>query len=173
MLKDRIVFLGKPIDDEATRVIAQILFLKAQAKNRPITLYINSPGGSVTASLAILDTIRDLNAPVHTIGLRHVHSMAAIILTQGTRGYRTALTEATIIFSEIRAVGEITPEKKAHLDSLAAVLVERTARNTGLKAAQVKELFSSSQPLTAIEAMRLGIVDRVMEPTLAHSPELQ
>ena len=91
------MLLGSPINDqEAKEVIAKLTLLQSKSKHDPIKLYINSPGGSVTAGIAILDTMQSLEAPVHTICIGQAHSMAAIVLAAGSRGNRSAMANATI-----------------------------------------------------------------------------
>src|SRR6266404_1416242 len=127
LLKERVVLLGLPIsDEEATQVIAKLLFLQMQSKTAPITLFINSPGGSATAGLAIINTIESLKPEVRTSCIGQAHSMAAIILASGSPGSRSAMTNALIAFSEIVAQGEMTPDKQAHLERLKTVLFDKT-----------------------------------------------
>ena len=95
LLKDRIIFLGAPIDDVfANLVIAQLLFLEAEDPEKDINLYVNSPGGSVTAGLGIYDTMQYVKPPINTICLGQAASMGALLLTAGTKGKRFALPNA-------------------------------------------------------------------------------
>jgi len=101
LLKDRIIFLGDPIEDPvANLVIAQLLFLAAEDPEKDINLYINSPGGVVTAGLAIYDTMQHLKCPVSTICLGQASSMGALLLTAGTKGKRFALPNARIMIHQ-------------------------------------------------------------------------
>jgi ATP-dependent Clp protease protease subunit len=162
MLQDRIVLLGTPIDDTvATYIIACLLFLEAQSKATPISLYINSPGGSVTAGVAILDTMRSLKPPVHTVCIGQANSMAAIILTAGVHGNRIALTNATIGFSEVTASGPMTPEKLDHLNKLQTILTDTVVQNTNMTTEQVHQFFSSGRLIPPTEARALGIIDTI------------
>lgn len=164
LLKERAVLLGMPIsDEEATQVIAKLLFLQMQSTNSPITMYINSPGGSATAGLAIIETIESLKPEVRTCCIGQAQSMAAIILATGSHGKRSALTNSIISFSEITASGDMTPEKQAHLDRLTAVLLGKTSKATGMTIEEVKKLFASGRLLPPQEARNLGIVDQVTE----------
>jgi ATP-dependent Clp protease protease subunit len=162
LLKERAILLGFPIDDQTAReVIARLLFLEKMASNAPVTLYINSPGGSVTAGLAIIETIESLKPEVRTCCIGQAHSIAAIILAAGSAGRRSAVTNALIAFSEIRAGGELTPEKQAHLERMKAALLDKTTNHTKMSLQQVSDLFASSRPLTPSEARSLGIIDFV------------
>ncbi|MDQ5970748.1 MAG: ATP-dependent Clp protease, protease subunit, partial [Patescibacteria group bacterium] len=98
LLKDRIIFLGDAIDDHiANLIIAQLLFLDAQDNTRPIKMYINSPGGSVTDGLAIYDTMQHIKSPVSTIAFGLAASMGALLLSAGAKGQRFALPNAEIL----------------------------------------------------------------------------
>src|SRR5689334_7988924 len=102
-LKERIVILGTPIDDEiATELIAKLLFLEKQSTQNAITFYINTPGGSATAGIAIIRTIESLAPKVCTHCVGQAHSLAAIILAAGSRGSRSAATDSVIAFSRVR-----------------------------------------------------------------------
>src|SRR5574337_1935573 len=102
LLKDRIVFLGGPIDDDvANLVIAQLLFLESEDPDKDINLYVNSPGGSVTAGLAIYDTIQYVKPPVSTICIGQAASMGAVLLAAGAKGKRFALPNASIMIHQL------------------------------------------------------------------------
>ena len=101
LLKERIIFLGSPVDDHiANLVIAQLLFLQAEDSEKDISVYINSPGGAVTAGLAILDTIQFIKPDVSTICIGQASSMAAILLAAGTRGKRYALPNSRVMIHQ-------------------------------------------------------------------------
>jgi ATP-dependent Clp protease protease subunit len=160
--KDRSVLLGSPISDqEAARVIAQLLFLEKQSKDKPITLYINSPGGSVTAGIAILRTMESLQTKVYTHCIGQAHSMAAIILAAGSRGCRIAATNSAITFSRIRVGTSTPPEQRVQLDKMQRDLIATTSRLTGMTKEQTTELFDSEKTLSAQEARALGIIDEI------------
>ena len=164
LLKQRGVLLSSEINEkEATEVIARLLFLQRQSTNTPIFLYINSPGGSVTSGLAIIQTIESLKPEVNTRCIGQAHSMAAIILASGSPGKRSAVTNAIIAFSEIVSVGPISPDKRVYLEKMKTALVEILLKRTRLSAAQLKDLFASSRPLTPAEARDAGIVDHIFE----------
>src|SRR5215469_1263349 len=143
-----------PIDDgTANDVIAKLLFLEMQSKTKPITLYINSPGGSASAGIAILRTLEALQPKVCTHCVGQAHSMAAIVLAAGTHGCRSAGANATITFSRVEVGGDITPEKLMHVKRIERDLIDATARFTGMTKMQVGRLFVSSQSLSASEAI--------------------
>ncbi len=105
LLKDRIIFLGAPIDDVfANLIIAQLLFLEAEDPEKDINLYINSPGGSVTAGLGIYDTMQYVKPAINTICLGQAASMGAFLLTAGTKGKRYALPNARVLIHQPRGV---------------------------------------------------------------------
>jgi ATP-dependent Clp protease, protease subunit len=164
LLKERSILLGSPISDqEAADVIAKLKLFQSQSKRDPIKLYINSPGGSVTAGLTIVETMQDLETPVHTICLGQARSMAAIILLAGSRGNRGALPTATISFHEVEAGGVITPEKRKQLDKLTAALIDKVVQMTGMTKEKVSLFFVSQRSFQATEACSLGIIDFVVE----------
>jgi len=101
LLKDRIIFVGTPIDDDvANTIIAQMLFLAAEDANKPINMYINSPGGVVTAGMAIYDTMQYIKPPVSTICIGQAASLGALLLTAGAKGQRFALPNARIMIHQ-------------------------------------------------------------------------
>jgi ATP-dependent Clp protease, protease subunit len=167
LLKERAICLGMPInDEEATGVIAKLLFLESDSKKLPIKLYINSPGGSATAGLAIVETIESMKAPVHTCCIGHASGLAAIILATGFRGGRSATQDAIISFNEIRIGASMSvpsPEQDFHLKQLRNKLIEKACRSTGMKTADVDALFSSERELSPHTAAALGITDQVIE----------
>jgi ATP-dependent Clp protease protease subunit len=164
LLSKRIVLLGSVISEtNATEIIAKLLFLEHESATKPVTIYINSPGGHATAGLAILQTIQSLKPKVFTICKGKAHSMAAIILAGGSPGCRSAFSDAKITFSNIQAPGKITEEQKGHLVRLQTTLIEATARSTGMSIEQVRELFTASRTLDPAEALKLGIIDKVQE----------
>jgi ATP-dependent Clp protease protease subunit len=155
------VLLGNVIDDkEAEATIAKLLFLE-KLSPEPITMYINSPGGSATAGLAILETIESLKPKLHTFCPGQAHSLAAIILGSGTHGHRGAATDAIISFSCVRAGEPMTPEKQMYLNRIETNPVTRTYRATGMSKQQIADLFRSEKPLTSSEAKDLGIIDQI------------
>lgn len=166
-LQKRIVALDLPISDEdATVVIAKLLFLQSQSARDPITLAIDSPGGSVTACMAIIDTMQSLKPQVHTSCIGQAHGIATIILAAGSRGNRTAVSNATISFGILTigsATGSMDRDKQAEFERIIRILVNITSQITGMTTEKVRTLFASGEPLTTTKATRLGIIDCAVE----------
>jgi len=167
LLKDRIVFVGGEIDDDmANAVVAQLLFLQAQDPKKAVAMYINSPGGSVTAGLAILDTMRMVKCPVATYCVGQVASMGAVLLAVGERGRRYALPHARIMVhqpwggAQGRASDiEITAREILRLkDTLNGILAEAAGKT--LEA--VTNDTDRDHFMSAEEAKAWGIVDKVL-----------
>ena len=167
LLMDRIVFLGTAInDDVANIIIAQLLFLEADNPERDINLYINSPGGVVSAGMAIYDTMRFLNAPIRTICMGMAASMGAFLLASGTAGKRSALPHARIMIHQPSggAQGtasdiEIQAREILHLRSK---MNELFARHTGKKVEQIERDIDRDRFMSAEEAKDYGIIDSVI-----------
>ncbi|MDH3734188.1 MAG: ATP-dependent Clp protease proteolytic subunit [Gemmatimonadota bacterium] len=168
LLMDRIVFLGSPINDEVANVIiAQLLFLEADNPERDINIYINSPGGSVQAGLAIYDTMQFLNAPVVTTCMGMAASMGAFLLAAGSDGKRRALPNARIMIHQpsggsygTAADIEIQAKEILHarerLNSLLAV-------HTGQPIETIAEDVDRDRFMSPAEAKKYGIIDEVVE----------
>lgn len=168
LLKDRIIFLGDVIDDNvANTVIAQLLFLESQDKEKEIKLYINSPGGSVTAGLAIYDTIQYVKPDVSTICIGTAGSMGALLLAAGAKGKRLALPNSEILIHQVMGGAEgqaidikIRAERilkiKENLDKI-------LAKHTGQPVAKIEKDTDRDYFLTAEEAKNYGIIDKVIE----------
>ena len=168
LLKDRIIFLSGEINTEmANAIIAQLLFLNAQDKEKDITMYINSPGGQVTAGLGIYDTMNHISCDVATVCIGMAASMGAFLLSSGTKGKRYALPNAEIMIhqplggargqaTDIQIVAEniIKIKKK-----LATILAE----NTGQEYDKIIEDTERDNYLDAYEAKEYGLVDSVLE----------
>ena len=167
LLKDRIIFLGGEItDEEANLVVAQLLFLEADDPDKDISLYINSPGGSVTAGMAIYDTIQYIKCDVSTICLGMAASMGAFLLAAGVKGKRRALPNSEIMIHQPLggARGQAT-DVAIHADWLLRTkkkLNEILAQNTGKPVEQVAIDCERDHFLTAEEAKEYGIVDKVI-----------
>mgnify|MGYP000962062739 FL=1 len=164
LLMDRIVFLGSPItDDVANVVIAQLLFLEADNPERDINIYLNSPGGSVQAGLAIYDTMQFLNAPVATICMGMAASMGAFLLAAGTPGKRRALPNARIMIHQpsggsygTAADIEIQAKEILHArERLNKIL----ANHTGQTIARIEEDVDRDRFMSPEEALEYGIID--------------
>ena len=168
LLNERIVFLGEPIDDAvANTVVAQLLHLESVDPDKDISLYINSPGGSVSAGLAIYDTMQYIKCDVSTICLCMAASMGAFLLAAGTKGKRMALPNAEIMIHQPSAgtQGQIT-DMAIHLKRL-EVIKQRMNRilseNTGKPLDVVTADCERDNFMSAQEAMEYGLIDKVIE----------
>ena len=169
LLKDRIIFLGGPIDDNvANAVIAQMLFLEAEDPDKDIHLYINSPGGVVTAGMAIYDTMQYIKPDVSTICVGSAASMGAVLLTAGTKGKRYALPHARIMIHQPLggAQGQATEIEIAarHILRTREKLNKILADRTGQTIKTIERDTERDNYLTAEEACEYGLVDKVMYP---------
>ena len=167
LLRERIIFLGSQVDDEiANKLCAQILLLSAEDPNRDISLYINSPGGSVTAGMAIYDTMKYSPCDVATYGMGLAASMGQFLLSAGTKGKRYALPHARIMMNQPSAgVGgtaadiAIQAEQFAHTKREMAELI---AQHTGQTVEQITKDSDRDRWFTAEEAKDYGFVDHVI-----------
>ena len=170
LLKDRVIFLGMPIDDVvANTIIAQLLFLESQDDKKDFHLYINSPGGSLSSALAIYDTIQYLNADVSTIGIGLAASAAALILSSGAKGKRFALPNADILIHQVmggapfgQAV-EVAIVSK-HILQLKDRVNRILAHHTGQKIDKIEKDTDRDFYMTAEEAKDYGIIDKIIFP---------
>jgi len=168
LLKERIIFLGDAIDDDvANTVIAQLLFLESEDKEKDIKLYINSPGGSVTAGLAIYDTMQYLKPDVTTICLGIAASMAAILLAAGQKGKRFCLPNAEVMIHQVMggAEGQATDIKirAEHILKLKGRLNEILAKHTGQPNDKIEKDTDRDYFMSADEAKTYGIVDKIIK----------
>ena len=169
LLKDRIVFLGTEVnDDVANIIIAQILFLEGEDPDKEITLYINSPGGVITAGLAVYDTMQYVRCPVATVCLGQAASMAAWLLAAGTPGRRKALPNSRIMIHQPLGGfrGQAT-DIEIHANEIIALrkrMNEIMSRHTGKTADQIKEDTERDRYLSAVESKEYGIIDEVLAP---------
>lgn len=166
LLKERIVFLGGHIDDEvANLVIAQLLFLEAEDPKKDISLYINSPGGSVTATLAMVDTMNHIKPAVSTVCVGMAASGAAILLSAGEKGKRFALPNAEVMIHQPHggAEGQATDIEitAKQIIKLRAVLNKILSKNTGQQLAKIEKDVERDFFMTADEAKKYGLVDKV------------
>ena len=167
LLEERIIFLAGPVTDmNANVVIAQMLYLASKDSKRDIKLYINSPGGSVTAGLAIYDTMQYLKCPVSTICIGLTASMAAVILAAGTKGKRFALPNAEILLHQVAggmqgqaADIEITAKQIMHMKEKLNKII---ASHTGQPLNKVTRETDRDFYLTAEEAKKYGLIDEVI-----------
>lgn len=167
LLKDRIILLGTPInDDVANLIVAQLLFLQAEDPAKPIQLYINSPGGSVTAGLAIYDTMQILSCEVHTYCIGQCASMGAVLLCAGAKGHRYALPNSRIMIHSVSSGTEGTiHDMKRHFEEsqrLNDVLIKLIAAHCGKTEKQVAKDMDRDYFLSADEAVAYGLVDQVV-----------
>jgi ATP-dependent Clp protease protease subunit len=168
LLKDRIIFIGTPIDDDiANLVVAQMLFLEKEDPDRDIELYINSPGGSVIAGLAIYDTMQVVKPDIATTCVGHAMSMAAILLAGGTKNKRFALPNSRIMIHQGSAGFQGTP---SDIDIVArevlrykSLYVKLLSEHTGQSAEKVERDIDRDYFMSPEEAVEYGIVDRVIE----------
>jgi ATP-dependent Clp protease protease subunit len=167
LLMDRIIFLGTPVnDDVANIIIAQLLFLDADNPDRDIHLYINSPGGSVSAGLAIYDTMQFLRAPVNTICMGMAASMGCFLLAGGRPGKRSALPHSRIMMHQPSGgaqgtAADIEIQAKEIL-YLRSKMNELMSRHTGRPVEQIERDFDRDRFLSAEEAKEYGIIDHVI-----------
>jgi len=167
LLRERIIFLGGPIDDYvANLIIAQLLFLQSEDAKKDITLYVNSPGGSVTAGLAIIDTMNHIKPQVSTLCVGMAASMGAVILSAGAKGKRFALSNSEIMIHQPSggvegqaADIEITAKRiLKNRDILNKIL----AKNTGQPLSRVEKDVDRDFFLGAEESKKYGIIDKVL-----------
>ncbi len=169
LLKDRIIFLGTPVDDQvANVVIAQLLFLESDDPDKEINLYINSPGGSVSAGLGIYDAIQHIKSPVNTTVVGLAASMGALLLAAGT-GKRYALPNSRIMIHQplLQGIGgqvtdiEITAREAIKTKERMAEIL---AKHTGQPIERIKEDTERDRWMSAEEAKAYGLVDEVVHP---------
>lgn len=168
LLKDRIIMLGTPVTDEIANVIvAQLLFLESQDKTKDIKLYINSPGGSVTAGLAIYDAMQYVKADVSTICIGLAASMGAVLLAGGAEGKRFALPNAEIMIHQVLGgfQGQAT-DIKIHAERILKIkedLNKILSKHTGQSLKQVTEDTERDNFMIADEAKKYGLIDKVIK----------
>ncbi len=168
LLRERIIFLGGPImDDVANSVIAQLLFLDHEDPKKDIKLYINSPGGSVTAGLAIYDTMQHVKSPVSTICVGMAASMGATLLAGGAKGKRFALPNSEILIHQVMggAEGQATEIEitARHILKIKERLNQILVKHTGQKTDKIERDTDRDFWLTAQEAKDYGIIDEVLK----------
>jgi ATP-dependent Clp protease protease subunit len=168
LLKDRIIFLGGPIDDGvANAVIAQLLFLDSQNTKEDIKLYVNSPGGSVSSALAIYDTMQYVKADVSTICVGLAASAAALLLAAGKKGKRVVLPNSEVLIHQVMggAQGQATDIDihARHILNIKKRLNEIMARHTGQPLEKVEKDAERDYFMSAEEAKKYGIVDKIIK----------
>ena len=167
LLRERIIFLGTQVDDDiANKLCAQILLLSAEDSERDIKLYINSPGGSVSAGMAIYDTMQYADCDIVTVGLGMAASMGQFLLTAGAKGKRLALPHTRIMMHQPSAgIGGSAADISIYAEQLAYTkreLNELQAHHTGQTVEQVTEDADRDRWFTAQQALEYGFVDRVI-----------
>ncbi len=168
LLKDSIIFIGTPIDDMvANLIVAQLLFLEAEDPERDINLYINSPGGSITAGMAIYDTMQFIKNDVTTICIGQCASMGAMLLTAGTKGKRFALPHSRILIHQPSGGGSgqatdvrIMAEEILRMRKMTSELI---ARHSGQTFEQVELDVERDRIMSPIQAKEYGLIDEVIE----------
>lgn len=168
LLMDRIVFLGAPIsDDVANIIIAQLLFLEADNPERDVYLYLNSPGGIVSAGMAIYDTIQFMKAPVNTICMGMAASMGAFLLAAGRKGKRSALPHARIMIHQPSGGAQGTAAdieiQAREILYLRQKLNELFAMHTGQTKEAIEKDIDRDRFMSAEEAVEYGIIDKVIQ----------
>ncbi len=169
LLKDRIIFLGTAIDDQvANAVVAQLLFLEKEDSSKEINMYIHSPGGSVYAGLAIIDTMNHIKAPVNTIAVGSTASMGTLVLINGNKGRRFALENATIHMHQPLGGAEgqasdiaITAKEILRIKEL---LKKMISVKTGQTEEKIDKDMDRDYYLTAPDAVKYGLIDKVIKP---------
>jgi len=168
LLKDSIIFLGGPIDDHtANLVIAQLLFLQSEDPKKEISLYINSPGGSVTATLAIIDTMQHVKNDISTVCVGLAASGAALVLSAGTKGKRMVLPNSEVMIHQPLggAEGQASDIEISakHILKTRSILNKLLAKNTGQPLSRIEKDVDRDFFMDAEESKKYGIVDQVMQ----------
>lgn len=177
LLKDRIIFLGTPIDDAVANTIsAQLLFLESEDQNKDIALYINSPGGVVSAGMAIYDTMQYIKPDVSTICIGQAASAAAVLLAAGTSGKRFVLPNARVMIHQVLggAEGQATDVEIRTKEMLRIkyALNDILAKHTGKTPEQINKDTDRDYFLDAAEAVKYGLADRILDRQPANVPPL-
>jgi len=167
LLEDRVIFLGEAIDSTvANTVIAQLLFLEKQDAKAPITMYINSPGGHVTAGLAIYDTMQYIKPDVITVAIGMAASMGSVILAGGAKGKRYALPHAEIMIHQPLggAEGQATEIKIAaeHILKTGGILYKILSKHTGQPIEQIEKDCDRDNFMDAKQALKYGLIDKII-----------
>jgi ATP-dependent Clp protease protease subunit len=169
LLKDRIVFIDGEINDlTADLVIAQLLFLESQDPSRDISIYINSPGGMVTAGLALYDTIQYIKPEIQTICIGQASSMAALLLACGTKGKRSALPSSRILIHQpwggVSGQASDISLQAREIIRLKKLTIDYFAQHSGQPLEKVAQDMERDFYMSSQEALEYGIIDTIMEP---------
>jgi len=167
LLKERIIFVGMPISDQvANLVVAQLLYLEHEDPDKPITMYINCPGGIIYHGLAIYDTMQQVRTPVSTTAVGVTASMGTVLLAAGTKGYRYALPHATVHMHPAGGTAQgYAPDVEIQFKELKRIedlLHELLAHHTGQTVEQIAADFDRDRFMTAQEAVEYGLIDQVI-----------
>jgi ATP-dependent Clp protease, protease subunit len=167
LLRDRIIFIGRNFNGElANSVVAQLLFLEADNPEADITMYINSPGGDVSAELAIFDTMSYIKPDVSTVCIGHAASAAAVILASGTKGKRYALKNSRIMLHQVSGgAGGHIEDMRIHVreaEYLNELMIKELSRITGHKLAKIRKDIDRDYYMSADEAKKYGLIDEVL-----------
>ncbi len=168
LLKDRIIFIGGPIDDDtANLIVAQILFLQTETSDKDINVYINCPGGMVTAGLAIYDTMQFVECPISTYCIGQASSMGAVLLAAGTRGKRFTLPHARIMIHQpwggVQGVAADISIQAQEILRLRGKINQILVKHTGQKLEKIEKDTDRDFFMSSEEAKEYGIVDEVVE----------
>lgn len=167
LLKDRIIFLGSPVDDHvASLIIAQLLFLEAEDPEKDIFMYINSPGGIISSGFGILDTMNYIQPDIATICMGQAASMAAIILSAGTKGKRSALTNARVMIHQpLGGVQGQASDIEIHTKEILYLrekLNKILAKNTGKRVTTIEKDTNRDNFMSADAALEYGLIDQIV-----------
>ncbi len=168
LLKERIIFLGEPIDDAvANTLIAQLLFLDAETSKEDIKLYINSPGGSVTSAMALYDTMQHVKADVSTICLGQAASAAAVLLACGAKGKRFSLPNARVLIHQVMG-GVEGQQKDVEIQAREMMRIKNQinailAKHTNQPISKIEKDTDRDYFMTADEAKKYGIIDKIIQ----------
>ncbi len=168
LLRERIVFVGTAIDDDiASSIIAQLIFLQDEDPLEPISMYISSPGGMITAGLAIYDTMQYVSPPIHTWCIGQAASMSAVLLAAGEKGYRYALPYSRVMihqpWGQLSGQAADVQIQAEEILRLRSWLNDILAKHTGQSLEKIERDTDRDYFMTAAEAMEYGIVDAVVE----------
>ncbi|MEO1232217.1 MAG: ATP-dependent Clp endopeptidase proteolytic subunit ClpP [Myxococcota bacterium] len=167
LMKDRIIFLGTEVtDDIANVIVAQLLFLESEDPDKDVNLYINSPGGSITAGLAIYDTMQYVRCPITTICIGQAASMGAVLLAAGTKGRRKALPHSRIMIHQpmggARGQASDIEIQAREILRMRETLYRLLGEHTGRSEAQIETDSDRDKFMSAVEAQEYGLIDDVV-----------
>ncbi len=170
LLKDRIIFIGTPIDDMmANTIVAQLLFLEADDPKKDIYIYINSPGGVITSGFSILDTMNYIKPDISTIVIGQAASMAAVLLSAGTKGKRFILPHSRVMIHQpLGGIQGQASDMEIHMQEMLRnkkALYNILAKNTGKTIKQIEKDSDRDNFMSATESVKYGIADKILTKT--------